>query len=379
MRNIYTSIDIGSDTIRILISEYYKKKFYTLAVSSVKSKGVKNGVIVDEGLLSERIKLSLNDIYERIDIEINKALLVIPAIGVEFNLVHGNIPIINMEKMVTKKDIIRVESSVINDIAPNMELVNVTPIDYTIYDNGSEIETTKDPVNKICDRLGVRAMITTVPKVNIISYVKLLENLGIEVVDISLSPICDYEEVRNEEMDNGVTCLINVGKNMTNISVFNKGIITNSTNINIGSKVIDDDISKFIGLWATENDFSENVMIGDHPVRHYYSYNEYVHNNMSHAYFASEDSIYEIKWMGEEITPDIEKLIKNTPASKIDKDTFYNTLDESIDMYKEQKIVKLNQDSEYNYLEAKHQSQSSPQNTHDDTKFNRILLTYYNR
>lgn len=142
---------------------------------------------------------------------------------------------------------------------------------------------------------------------------------------------------------------------------------------------IDDDISKFIGLWATENDFSENVMIGDHPVRHYYSYNEYVHNNMSHAYFASEDSIYEIKWMGEEITPDIEKLIKNTPASKIDKDTFYNTLDESIDMYKEQKIVKLNQDSEYNYLEAKHQSQSSPQNTHDDTKFNRILLTYYNR
>ena len=248
MTNIYTSIDIGSDTIRILISEYYKKKFYTLAVSSVKSKGVKNGVIVDEGLLSERIKLSLNDIYERIDIEINKALLVIPAIGVEFNLVHGNIPIINMEKMVTKKDIIRVESSVINDIAPNMELVNVTPIDYTIYDNGSEIETTKDPVNKICDRLGIRAMITTVPKVNIISYVKLLENLGIEVVDISLSPICDYEEVRNEEMDNGVTCLINVGKNMTNISIFNKGIITNSTNINIGSKVIDDDISYVYNL-----------------------------------------------------------------------------------------------------------------------------------
>ncbi|MBQ7927554.1 MAG: hypothetical protein IJ287_02240 [Methanobrevibacter sp.] len=83
--------------------------------------------------------------------------------------------------------------------------------------------------------------------------------------------------------------------------------------------------------------------------------------------------------MGEEITPEIEKLIKNTPASKIGKDTFYNTLDESIDMYREQKIVKLNQDAEYNYLEAKHQSQSSPQNTHDDTKFNRILLIYHNR
>lgn len=142
---------------------------------------------------------------------------------------------------------------------------------------------------------------------------------------------------------------------------------------------INDDVAKFIGLWATENDFSEDVIIADHPVRHYCSYNEYVHGNMSHAYFASEDSIYEIKWTGEEITPDIEKLIKNTPESKIDSDVFYNTLDESIDMYKEQKIVKLNQDAEYNYMEAKHQSQSDQQDSHDNTKFNRILLTYHNR
>lgn len=277
MKNIYTSIDIGSDTIRILVSEYYEKKFYTLAVSSVKSKGIKNGYIVDEGLLSERIKLSLNDIYQRIDIEINKAVLVIPPNDAEFNLVHGNIPIVNMEKMITVKDINRVENTVVNDIAPNMELVNVTPIDYTIYENGSEIEILKNPVNKICDRLAIRAMVTTVPKSNVISYVKILENLGIEVVDIILSPICDYEEIRTEDTDQMVSCVVNIGKSMTNVSIFNKGIITNSVNLNVGSKVIDDDISYVYNLsYKNAKKIKENFSV-------------------AHINYANKTETYEVK------------------------------------------------------------------------------------
>ena len=58
-KKIYTCIDIGNDTIRILVSEYYQKKYRTLAASSVRTKGVKNGRIVDEDLLIERIKLAL--------------------------------------------------------------------------------------------------------------------------------------------------------------------------------------------------------------------------------------------------------------------------------------------------------------------------------
>ena len=51
-------------------------------------------------------------------------------------------------------------------------------------------------------------------------------------------------------------------------------------------------------------------------------------------------------------------------------------LDESYDTYKEQKIDRLNKDSQYNYLEAKTQSH---QQTSDDSEMNKILLTYYNR
>lgn len=243
MKKIYTSIDIGTDTIRILVSEYFQNKFRTLAVSSVRSKGIVNGNIVNEETLIERIKLALDDIESRINVKIKKVILTIPAFDAEFNLVHGNIPIINEEKMVTEKDILRVQNAVVADILPNMELVNVSPIDFTIYDNGSEIETVKDPKNKICDRLGIRAMVVTVPKSVVISFVKVVEASGVEVIDLVLSPIADFEEVKKEEFLTSTVSIINIGKDTTSISIFNKGIITNSSILNIGSKVIDEDIS----------------------------------------------------------------------------------------------------------------------------------------
>lgn len=243
MKKIYTCIDIGSDTIRVLVSEYFQGKFRTLAVSSVRTKGVKNGKIVDEEALLERLKLALNDITTRINIPIKKAILTLPALEAEYTLVHGNVPIVNDEKMVTEKDVLRVQNASLNDILPNMELVNITPIDFTIYENGSEIETIKDPKNKICDRLGIRAMMVCIPKTNVISFAKVVEASGVEVVDLVLGPIADYEEVSDEDMKQDVTALINIGRDTTSVSMFNKGIITNSSVLKIGSKIIDEDIS----------------------------------------------------------------------------------------------------------------------------------------
>lgn len=144
-------------------------------------------------------------------------------------------------------------------------------------------------------------------------------------------------------------------------------------------RCIDDDTAKAIGLWASEKEYGNDLNIANHPVRHFYQYNKYVGGYHSHAYFASGNSCYEISWVGKEIDKDIEKLIKNTPESEINSDAFYNALNESVDIYKEQKINQLNHDGEYNHLEAKQQTLLHEQQKNSDTRFNQILLTYYRR
>ena len=145
---------------------------------------------------------------------------------------------------------------------------------------------------------------------------------------------------------------------------------------------IDSNVPKSIGLWAREQKFSEDVEIGDHPVRHFSQYNQAVKGNHSHAYFASGKSIYEISWTGKEINGDIEKLIKDTPSSEISSADFYNYLDESFEIYKYEKNKQDESDAQYNNLEAKYNSQlkesNIDQNKHENN-MNKILLTYRNK
>ena len=97
-------------------------------------------------------------------------------------------------------------------------------------------------------------------------------------------------------------------------------------------RCIDDNLANAIGLWVSESEFSEDLNINNHPVRHFCQYNKYVEDNHSHAYFLSGKSVYEIAWTGKEINSDVEKLINNTPKSEIDEDAFYDALDISLDI-----------------------------------------------
>ena len=45
MKHIYTSLDIGSDSIKTVVCELYQNKLNLLASSSYQSKGIKKGFI----------------------------------------------------------------------------------------------------------------------------------------------------------------------------------------------------------------------------------------------------------------------------------------------------------------------------------------------
>ena len=61
MRHIYTGIDIGSDTVKIAVCELNKNKLNLLAASSVKSKGIKRGLIVNVDEASDSLQKAINE------------------------------------------------------------------------------------------------------------------------------------------------------------------------------------------------------------------------------------------------------------------------------------------------------------------------------
>lgn len=240
MKHIYTSIDIGSDTIKLIVCELYKNKLNLLAASSVKSKGIKKGLITDVEEASTSIKQAFNEIEDMLGIHIKQVIATIPSYFAEFTMIKGETRISGENSVVTGNDVINVlENAIQSKLNSNKEMVTVLPIDFTIDNQGG----IKEPKGLTGTLLGTRAIMVTTPKKNIYSVVSLLEGIGVEVVDISLNSIGDAYAFKNKENDELVGAIINIGAETTSVSLYNKGIIVKNSVIGLGGKSIDNDLA----------------------------------------------------------------------------------------------------------------------------------------
>ena len=56
MKKVYTSINLGSDTIKFVVGELYNNKINLLSSYEITSKGIRKGLIVDANLVINSIK-----------------------------------------------------------------------------------------------------------------------------------------------------------------------------------------------------------------------------------------------------------------------------------------------------------------------------------
>ncbi len=240
MKHIYTSLDIGSDSIKIVVCELHQNKLNLLAASSFKSKGIKKGLITDVELATESIKGALLEVEEMLGIKIKKVITSVPSFNAEYSIIKGNVKINNEEGIVTSNDIIKsLEIAAKTQTYSLREMVTILPIDYTVDDKAF----IKVPKGMKCSNLGCRAVLVTTPKKNVYSVIGLLESIGVEVVDITLNNIGDLHSFNNKAFEDKVGAIINIGSEVTDVSLYNKSILVKSSIVNMGGKNIDNDIS----------------------------------------------------------------------------------------------------------------------------------------
>ena len=119
------------------------------------------------------------------------------------------------------------------------EIVTILPIDFKLDNNEGII----DPVGMHGEVLSSRAVLVSVPKKNIYSVVGVMESIGLEVIDISLNNIGDLYAFKNKNFDSKIASIINIGSEVTSVSLYNRNVIVKSSILNMGGKNIDSDIA----------------------------------------------------------------------------------------------------------------------------------------
>lgn len=236
MKHIYTSVDIGSDSIKIVVCELFQNKLNLLASSSFKSRGIKKGLITNVELASRSLRGALSSVEEMLGIKIKTVIASVPSYFAEYSVVKSEIDI--EEGSITNDHV----SYLINQATvkkENQEIVTVIPVDFRI----NEQLVVKDPIGRSAQRLSMRAIMATAHKKSVYSVIGLFDMIGVEVVDIALNNIGDLCAFKNKDMDKKIGVIVNIGCETTTLSLYNKGIIVKSSVIGMGGLNIDNDIS----------------------------------------------------------------------------------------------------------------------------------------
>ena len=239
MRRILSSIDIGTNSIKLVVAEIVRDKVNVLCAISEESRGIKKGLIDNFEDAVYSIRKAVKKAEDMLGLKIKKVVASVPEYDLKFSSGEGVNTITNEDGIVTKNDISRIlKTCAYNKINENYELINVIPIEYKL-DN----KVIKNPIGLMGKKLKLNSIVISAPKKNTYEFIKAIEKCGIEVIDIMLGSIADYALFKNEFLDENNGIIINLGAGKTTISAFYKGILINEYILPEAGDLVDNDIS----------------------------------------------------------------------------------------------------------------------------------------
>ncbi|MDD4406448.1 MAG: cell division FtsA domain-containing protein [Bacilli bacterium] len=239
MREIISSIDIGTDKIKLVVGEYLNNDFNILCALEETTIGFENYNIINEYDLIKAIKKIIDQAHRKLNFKLKKMIVNIPTYLNDFVISDATLSIKNEYLTVSSQDILKViKNTAYNKININNELISAIPIYFRVGDN-----ETKDPFNKKGKNISTKTVLVTATKREVYDIISIIEKCGLEVIDITSTGLVDYYNFRNDYLDSKTGIIVNIGHSKTQVSVFSKGIYINNEVLPVGGANINKDIS----------------------------------------------------------------------------------------------------------------------------------------
>lgn len=249
MRKIFTALDIGSNTIKVVVGEFIGTKLNILSAVKVTSRGYVNNYILDKEALISRIKEAISKTEEELNIKIRKVILNVPTYNLDFKLTDGRVEL--EENVVKSNDIVRLLQDVSkNKIDHKNEIICTLPIMFKVDD-----EETIYPYGKHGNILYVKSILVSTDKKAIYDLATIVNSCNLDIIDITTTGLVDYYNFKSKELDTKNIAIVNLGSTTTNISIFSKGIFINNKIIDDGGFYIDKEIAAKYNLKRNETEY----------------------------------------------------------------------------------------------------------------------------
>ena len=239
----FTGLDIGTSSIKVLVAELVNGEVNVIGVSNAKSKGVKDGIIVDIEAAATAIKSAISQAEEKAGISIKSVNVGLPANLLQVEPTQGMIPVTSNTREITDQDVENVvKSALTKSMTPDREVITFIPEEFVV----DGFQGIRDPRGMMGVRLEMRGLLYTGPRTILHNLRKTVERVGIQVDNVIISPLAMVHSVLNEgEREFGAT-VIDMGGGQTTVATIRNQELQ-YTNVNQeGGDYVTKDISKVL-------------------------------------------------------------------------------------------------------------------------------------
>ena len=239
----FTGLDIGTNSIKVLVAELRNGELNVIGVSNAKSKGVKDGIIVDIEAAASAIKSAISQAEEKAGISIKSVNVGLPGNLLQVEPTQGMIPVTSDTKEITDQDVENVvKSALTKSMTPDREVITFIPEEFIV----DGFQGIRDPRGMMGVRLEMRGLLYTGPRTILHNLRKTVERAGVQVENIIISPLALVRSVLNEgEREFGAT-VIDMGAGQTTVATIRNQELQFTNILQEGGDYVTKDISKVL-------------------------------------------------------------------------------------------------------------------------------------
>ena len=241
MENIITGIDIGSNTIKLVVGQKDNDGYINIIGGvEVPSEGISRGTISSLEDAVSSIKKLIEQAERMIGIQLEHVYLGITGTHISSQNSHGVVAIAKPDGEIRSEDIERALNSAQAVASPNnYEIMNILPQEF-IVDGQRGI---KDAVGMTGVRLEVEAHIVQALASQNKNLTSAIYRAGLDIDDYVFSILATSEAILTKRQKDLGVCLVNIGQSITTIIVYEDNNVLQTAVLPIGSRHITADLA----------------------------------------------------------------------------------------------------------------------------------------
>lgn len=244
--SIVASVEFGSATIKLLVSEFVEERQNILFIDEIRSTGIKAGLIENKQNVVRDLRKLIDQAEDFLNAKIVSLVVLLPSVSLVSKEVHYDLII--SENEVKGKHIKDLFNRVYQEEShqyPDKEIAFIYPNRFTTSKSRRALY---NPIGENTRDLSVDLEIYYEDKQTMIDYVSVVDQCGVTVLDIMPKVVAYKNALLTRDELNDYTCVVDIGDQTTTISVFHQQLLVKSECFKIGGEVASKAIEKAFDL-----------------------------------------------------------------------------------------------------------------------------------